>query len=79
MTFQFEMQWIPFLQKGVSLDTKLTPNGQNCFRLRNEVISEYKVFGLHITAPFWQQRDEKYGAIIISRLNLSQNMERYRI
>ena len=38
MTFLFEMQWIPFLQKGVSLDTKLTPNGQNCFRLRNVVI-----------------------------------------
>ena len=29
MTFWFEMQWISFLQKGVSLDTKLTPKTQN--------------------------------------------------
>ncbi len=39
MTFWFEMQWILFLQKGVSLDTKLRPNGWNHFRLQNEVIS----------------------------------------
>ncbi len=39
MTFWFEMQWMPFLQKGVSLDTKLRPNGWNHFRLQNEVIS----------------------------------------